>query len=224
MSAQHPEASQAGAAAFLASGSGVLAEALREAVPRLCAPQHQLEAAVHDLLGALGLALESGCLEIDFNGEMPEGLDPGRWPEGYQQALAGCPLVATPSALEARPEAPLVLADDRLRWRRWHQQLEHCLDALVERAQAELGPPPSPERLAAVRSEAAAAGLDPQQQQAVLAALDHGLLLLSGGPGTGKTSTVVQLLAAQLRQHPQLRLQLAAPTGKAAARLRQALE
>jgi len=224
MSAKPPEASRSGTAAIPAGGSGVLAEALREALPRLCAPQQQLEPVLLDLISALGLALESGALEINFTGEMPEGLDPGRWPGDYQRALAGCPLVAIPSELEARPEAPLVLADDRLRWRRWHHQLEHCLDALVERAQAELEPLPSPELLAAVPREAAAAGLDPQQQRAVLAALRHGLVLLSGGPGTGKTSTVVQLLAAQLRQHPQLRLQLAAPTGKAAARLRQALE
>jgi exodeoxyribonuclease V alpha subunit len=202
----------------------VLASALREALPRLCAPLQQLDPLVLEVLGALGLALESGTLELNFSAETPEGLDPGRWPEGYRQALEKCSLVAVAPALEAAPEAPLVLVGERLRWRRWHQQLELTLEALVARAQAELPPPLQPEELANAEQEAAASGLNPQQQQAVLAALRHGLLLLSGGPGTGKTSTVVQLLAAQLRRHPELRLQLAAPTGKAAARLRQALE
>ena len=65
--------------------------------------------------------------------------------------------------------------------------------------------------------------LDPQQAQAVAAVLEHRLVLLLGGPGTGKTSTVVQLLAAALRQWPTGRIQLAAPTGKAATRLAEAV-
>ncbi|OIP17965.1 MAG: exodeoxyribonuclease V subunit alpha [Comamonadaceae bacterium CG2_30_59_20] len=47
--------------------------------------------------------------------------------------------------------------------------------------------------------------------------------LITGGPGTGKTTTVVRLLALlqadPARQHAPLRIALAAPTGKAAARL-----
>jgi exodeoxyribonuclease V alpha subunit len=206
------------------SWPGVLAGALSEALPRLCAPQQRQQPAVLELLAALGLALENGILELDFSGATPDGLDPARWPGSYRQALDGCGLVAAAGALEEAPQAPLVLAGERLRWRRWHQQLEHSLDTLVARAQPGAMPPPEAEAQEAARRQAAAAGLDPRQQQAVLAALDHGLLLLSGGPGTGKTSTLVQLLAAQLRRQPQLRMQLAAPTGKAAARLRQALE
>jgi exodeoxyribonuclease V alpha subunit len=229
MNANPPERSSAAAAGAAAAAipapwPGVLANALREALPRLCAPQQQLDPLVLELLAALGLALESGALELNFSAETPEGLDPGHWPAGYRQALKQCSLVAVAPALEEAQEAPLVLVGEQLRWRRWHEQLEHTLDALVARAQAELPAPPEPEMLATAQQQAAAAGLDPQQQQAVLAALRHGLLLLSGGPGTGKTSTMVQLLAAQLRRQPELRLQLAAPTGKAAARLRQALE
>ncbi len=55
------------------------------------------------------------------------------------------------------------------------------------------------------------------------ALLQHPLVVLLGGPGTGKTSTVARMLAAALALEPQLRVQLAAPTGKAAARLSAAL-
>ena len=53
--------------------------------------------------------------------------------------------------------------------------------------------------------------------------------VLTGGPGTGKTTTVAALLAlcaeqAELEGRPALRIALAAPTGKAAARLQQAVE
>lgn len=197
---------------------GVLAAALTEALPRLCAGAAPIDPAVLALIGALAQALEDGTLELDLDGAMPEGLEAGRWPESYRQALLNSPLVAQATAPAEAPEAPLVLAGSRLRWRRWHLQLESTLDALVARARQSVTPLPDAAPLAAF------AELDAQQQRAVAAARQHGLLLLSGGPGTGKTSLVVQLLAEQLHHHPQLRVHLAAPTGKAAARLREALE
>lgn len=54
-------------------------------------------------------------------------------------------------------------------------------------------------------------------------ALTHGLSIISGGPGTGKTTTVVNLLAGLLMQDSTLRIALAAPTGKAAARMLDAI-
>ncbi len=207
-----------------APSAGVLGRALVEALPRLCAPELAADPVLGELIGAMAAALESGTLELNVQAAVPEGLDPERWPQGYRQALERSPLVAQAQALEAAPEAPLVLAGDRLRWRRWHLQLEHTLSALVQRARDPLAAPPDPASLEAARHQAAAAGLDRTQQQAVTAALSHRLLLLSGGPGTGKTSTVVQLLAALIQHQTPTALQLAAPTGKAAARLREAIE
>jgi exodeoxyribonuclease V alpha subunit len=63
----------------------------------------------------------------------------------------------------------------------------------------------------------------PEHKLAAALALRQGLVLISGGPGTGKTTTVVHLLALLLEREPGLRVALAAPTGKAAARLAQAL-
>ena len=72
-------------------------------------------------------------------------------------------------------------------------------------------------------SDAAARPAPDWQQVAAALALRRKLLVISGGPGTGKTSTVFKLLACLLAQQPQARIALAAPTGKAAARLGQAL-
>jgi exodeoxyribonuclease V alpha subunit len=62
------------------------------------------------------------------------------------------------------------------------------------------------------------------QLVAAFAAIRKRLCMISGGPGTGKTRTVVVLLALLLEQHPAMRVALAAPTGKAAARLQEALK
>ena len=64
--------------------------------------------------------------------------------------------------------------------------------------------------------------LNGQQLDAVEAVLTQRLVLLEGGPGTGKTSTVAAMVAAVQERWPSSRIQLAAPTGKAAARLRRA--
>jgi exodeoxyribonuclease V alpha subunit len=61
------------------------------------------------------------------------------------------------------------------------------------------------------------------QRVAALVALSGRLTIVSGGPGTGKTTTVVGVLACLLDDNPDLRIALAAPTGKAAQRMQEAL-
>jgi exodeoxyribonuclease V alpha subunit len=62
-----------------------------------------------------------------------------------------------------------------------------------------------------------AAGLDPAQREAVQLIAAHGVTVLHGGPGTGKSRTVAAL--TELCQARGKRLALAAPTGRAAKRL-----
>ncbi|MBC7962406.1 MAG: exodeoxyribonuclease V subunit alpha [Steroidobacteraceae bacterium] len=63
------------------------------------------------------------------------------------------------------------------------------------------------------------------QKIAALAAVQKRFCVISGGPGTGKTSTVVKIIALLLEQAKEksLRIALAAPTGKAAARLKESI-
>jgi len=114
---------------------------------------------------------------------------------------------------------PLILQDG---WLYTQRLLDHEVE-LASRARAlaalaaegVVEPPGSLFRLRAGRS------LNPEQRQAVAMALRGGLTLITGGPGTGKTSIVVTILRALLRQ-PGMRLEdiaLTAPTGKAAQRM-----
>ena len=173
-----------------------LAAALSEALPRLHATSP--DPLVGELIEALTTALAEGQLEVSL--PSPE----------HRLALEASPL-------STAPHGPLALEGDRLLWRRWQRQREGVLQALIARAQRPLDAPAKPP------VEEQSSGLDADQQRAIAAVLRHGLVLLEGGPGTGKTSTVARMLAAVQAQQPGSRIHLAAPTGKAAARLRAAL-
>ncbi len=62
-----------------------------------------------------------------------------------------------------------------------------------------------------------------EQRSAVETALSQSVTVLTGGPGTGKTTTVARLLALIAATQDRPRIGLAAPTGKAAARLLEAV-
>ena len=196
-----------------------LQSALVEALPRLygATASPALTALIADLVAAL----EQGRLSIPLPPELA--------PELAADALAA-------TALCRDPDGPLVIEADQLSWRRWHDLRESVLSALLERVRPLDTADPTPAPLAPAGpardttapipgssvGPTATATLDARQYQAVEAVQTHRLVLLQGGPGTGKTSTVARMLAAALERDPATRVQLAAPTGKAAARLRAA--
>ena len=62
--------------------------------------------------------------------------------------------------------------------------------------------------------------LDPLQREAVLMAAQHAVLIISGGPGTGKTTTINTIIRYLMKEN--LEVLLAAPTGRAAKRMTEA--
>jgi exodeoxyribonuclease V alpha subunit len=127
------------------------------------------------------------------------------------------------------PPLPLVLDGTRLATQREHRAEQRLLSRLRGRAASA----PEPVPLAATPLSD-----DPDQVAAVASLGDAGVRsgvgVLAGGPGTGKTTTVAALLAARVAAHlvaqaagliegRPLSIALAAPTGKAAARLTDAL-
>ena len=76
------------------------------------------------------------------------------------------------------------------------------------------------EELALLEEEAAGPVLDETQRRAVLAAVQSGLLIITGGPGTGKTTTINAIIRCFEAEGAEILL--AAPTGRAAARMTEA--
>nr|WP_086182070.1 exodeoxyribonuclease V subunit alpha [Acinetobacter sp. ANC 4558] len=65
---------------------------------------------------------------------------------------------------------------------------------------------------------------DHHQKQALDTVVKNSLSIITGGPGTGKTYTLARIIAVLNRAEPNLRIAMAAPTGKAAQRMKEALQ
>ena len=66
--------------------------------------------------------------------------------------------------------------------------------------------------------------VDPHQKAALQMVASQSLNLITGGPGTGKTYTLARIIAVLNQAIPNLRVAMAAPTGKAAQRMKEALQ
>jgi len=151
------------------------------------------------------------------------------------EALRACDAVRVVGDVDASLDGiriveprPLVLEGTRLATQREHAAEQRLIAGLARRARAAREP---------VAVAATPLTDDPDQIAAVAALADAGVRagigVLAGGPGTGKTTTVAALLGARVAADVALRagdatarplrIALAAPTGKAAARLTESL-
>ena len=173
------------------------------------------------------------CLHLDKIGELLDTLPPAysRLAPGTGR-LKSIPLVAKNGA----DAAPFVLFQDRLyiqRYFRYETRFLQRIDAFLDTEKDLLQ-----QRLALLQSQQAlveklfaqpvtATGDDDEQTDWQLAAAITGVLndftIITGGPGTGKTTTVAKILAILYATEPDLKVALAAPTGKAAARMAESL-
>ena len=147
---------------------------------------------------------------------LPPSLPPRR---EWERLLGSHPLaVGSPDH-----PAPLVAEDGGLYLYRYWRAEERVARLLAERlsGEGEAALPESPRRenlLAEIFPEA-----EGPSRAAATTALGSRLLVLTGGPGTGKTWTAARLLLLFRRLMPGMRVVSAAPTGKAAARMGEAL-
>ncbi|MGV0715854.1 exodeoxyribonuclease V subunit alpha [Mycolicibacterium sp. XJ662] len=125
---------------------------------------------------------------------------------GLGKAVRASPL----TGVALRVDGDLLYLD-----RYWREEEQVCKDILAMLSA-------TPTQASADVDRLFPAGFE-EQRAAAEVALSQGLTVLTGGPGTGKTTTVARLLAL-LAGGSKLRIALAAPTGKAAARLQEAVQ
>ncbi|WP_433715542.1 exodeoxyribonuclease V subunit alpha [Nocardia sp. CA-084685] len=193
-------------------------------------------------------AVRSGsvCLELhrmreigvdaDETWDARSDIDPATlpWPDidAVVAALRVSPLVC---GGPAGPLQPLRLVDVRatgplLYLDRYYQQEQTIRRVLTERSGHHPKVDPAIVRRELDRLFDAPVGAAPDRQRIAAAlAATHWTTVVAGGPGTGKTHTIARILAlldAHQKAHPKLpalRIAMAAPTGKAAARLQEAV-
>lgn len=150
------------------------------------------------------------------------------WPDAtaWTRQLAASPWVDTPddATAVADPHAPLVLEGGLLYLRRY-REYERALALGLQRIATQPVPETGIEPLAPLFARLfPQATHDDRQARAAALALRHALLLVTGGPGTGKTTTTARLLVLLVAQalhagRASPRIALAAPTGRAAERM-----
>jgi exodeoxyribonuclease V alpha subunit len=185
--------------------------------------------AIDDLLGYSAVLVSEAnlsgnvCIELDHYSGRPlfhcNHIDAAEIPGGPEPTEWCATLQASQCVAEPGQPGPLIIEHNRLYLGRFWFYESFTADkimAMLERADSidSEGIDLQVDTLFAGSQE-----IDEDQKKAVLSAASKPFSVISGGPGSGKTSTVIRILAVMLARNPDYRIALAAPTGKAAARM-----
>ncbi len=178
-------------------------------------PPKEFNEALIDVVNILMDGLSRGDVYIDMK-ERPKNLELKYkdWPSIHMNALLE-------SGWTKEDNSPIVLNGDLISWRRTHNEIVETINKILLRNQTinHLS------KESTVRIEAKnLEHLNIQQIDAVNLVKSEQIILLSGGPGTGKTSTILQMLLEALTRNPTLSIAMAAPTGKAAKKLKDTIQ
>ena len=189
------------------------------------APQHghaciDLDTIAADVDAELAVAAADGDIGATGRPQLP-------WPEPdrWHAAVSTSAAIRVVRSVDIEPvldDRPAVLFGRRLYTQR--QWADECVVAV------EVGRRSTRECASTIRLSVLERRLPPlvdgqenPQHTAAAVAASAALTVIAGGPGTGKTHTVAGLLAAEVAGGTPVRIGLAAPTGKAASRLSEAI-
>ena len=181
---------------------------------RYC-PPIEFDEALIDIVNVLMDGLSRGDIYINMK-EVPKyhELKYKGWPSRHVKALIN-------SGWTKGDKSPIILNGDLVSWRRPHNEIVKTIHKIFERNR----PIKHQAKEEPIRIEAERQWhLNVQQTQAVNLVKSEQIILLSGGPGTGKTSTILQMLIQALTRDPNLHIAMAAPTGKAAKKLKDTIQ
>lgn len=193
--------------------SGLLTAGDIRTAQTVCRLGGESSADVELAVALLVRAARNGSVCVDLR-EVPDLLPDHDWPEpeAWRAAVAASPL----TGVAVRVDADLVYLH-----RYWSEEGSVVTDLQERLTRAQ--PVVDEQRLQAALDRHFTEEYA-EQRAAAEASARRWTSVITGGPGTGKTTTLARLLAVLADQSPvPLRIALAAPTGKAAARMSQAL-
>ena len=178
-------------------------------------PPIEFNEALIDVVNVLMDGLSRGDVYIDMR-EIPKNLELKYkgWPNFHKKVLLE-------SGWTKGDKSPIVLNGELISWRRTHNEIKETIHKILVRNQSinKL----SKEFHVRINSKNLK-HLNIQQIEAINLVESEQIILLSGGPGTGKTSTILQMLLQALTKNPTLVIAMAAPTGKAAKKLKDTIQ
>jgi len=216
LGAEAPSNTLASRKSLAVSPSALFAQQLSGVCNRLCGNTNEIEL-VEKTIQLVLEALEAGQVSLNMqDAVLSSGAETV---EVWQQKLIEAGVAAEPEGF-----APLIVDNGHLylaRYHLYHSKLNQRLNQLATEAAVTVNEKQTIETLNRLFSET---DISPNWQKVAAAlALTKRLCVISGGPGTGKTTTVLRLLAALCTTNKKLRIRLAAPTGKAAARMQESI-
>lgn len=178
-------------------------------------PPKQFHESLIDIINVLMDGLSRGDIYIDMS-NLPTNSDLKYegWPIAHKEALIA-------SGWTTGEKSPIVLNGDVISWRRSHNEMESVIQEMLSRSK--------PLKIPIKKKDISdnydiPKRLNQEQKKAISLIEEQRIIMLSGGPGTGKTSTILQMLLRALIINPKLKIAIAAPTGKATRRLKDTIQ
>jgi exodeoxyribonuclease V alpha subunit len=170
------------------------------------------------------------CVELAQYEDQPlfssDRISPDDIPRGIELDQWGQSLLESSCVGTGGDDRPLILDQGRLYLNRYWRYESSVAEFIAARLQpfADADPGKLSQQLKQLFPDHDNSRSINDQVLAVALAAMRSFVVISGGPGTGKTTTVIKILALLLSQQPDMRIRLAAPTGKAAARMMESIQ
>ncbi len=169
---------------------------------------------LEDIVNLLMDALNRGELFVNLK-NIPKSIKikGSGWPDEHIKILIE-------SGWIGKEISPIIQEGQYISWRRWNIEANKIFNSLKEKSSLK----PRLEKNDNIEIKyLIPKTLNNEQIKAINAIKKENLILLNGGPGTGKTSTISQIILKGLSINPEIRIGLAAPTGKATKKLQDTL-